>query len=119
MKILFSIALLFCFQQFSYSQNDIQANLYYQFILNEQKNIGKEILEFRKSASELNLKILKFQINKSIEVVKNKEAYKNENELKDAAINLFTFFNSVCENQYVKMLKLVEDPDLEYKDFTL
>lgn len=110
------ISILFIQKSIS-AQNNFQANLYYQLIKNEQKNIAKEIYEFKLNATELNLKILKFQINKSIGIVEKAPVYNNESELRDAAIAQFQFFLSVTEDEYKAMLRLVEDPELEYKDF--
>jgi hypothetical protein len=117
MRFFAVVSLLFIMQHVVHAQNNLQANLYYQLIKNEQKNIAREIYEFKKSASALNLKILKFQINKSIDVVEKAAVYNNETAFRDAAIEQFRFFLSVADEEYDAMLKLVEDPDLEYKDF--
>jgi hypothetical protein len=60
---------LFALSSLTFAQNNIPALSYYQMIRNEQQNIGREIYYFKNSVSDINLKLLKFQIQKSIQVV--------------------------------------------------
>jgi hypothetical protein len=114
----FGISLLFlslCGTAFS--QNNIAAASYYQMIKNEQKNIGQEIYFYRQSVSELNLKILTFQIKKSIGVIDSTPAYNNETKFKNATVELFKYFLSVSQNQYKQLLQYVEDPNMDNKEY--
>ncbi len=101
----------------SLAQNNLAALSYYQLIKNEQKNIGREIYFFKNSVSDLNLKLLTFQIKKSIGIVDSLPAYNNETIFKKAAVAQFRYFLSVSEKQYVQLLKYVEDPELENKEY--
>src|SRR3954462_9985101 len=95
-----------------FSQNNFAANSYYKAIKTEEENIGREIYFYKNRVSELNLKILNFQIRKSIAVIDSLPAYNNEVQLKKATIDLFKYFLSVSNNQYKQLLKLVEDPNI-------
>ncbi|MEZ5054151.1 MAG: hypothetical protein R2807_05200 [Chitinophagales bacterium] len=48
---------------------DVNAYQFHQSILEAQKNIGKEMFEFNERATELNLKILKFEIKKKYAIL--------------------------------------------------
>ncbi len=102
----------------SYSQNyNIDAFTFHQSIVEAQQNIGTEVYNFNQSVSELNLKILKFEINRSIHFTDSLKAYNNETAYIDAAKKLFQFYKDVAEHEYSDLLKIVEDPELEAKDF--
>ncbi|MDB5226682.1 MAG: hypothetical protein JWN78_875 [Bacteroidota bacterium] len=44
-------------------------------------------------------------------------AYNNEVQLKKATVELFKYFLSVSEKQYRQLLKYVEDPDIDNKEY--
>jgi hypothetical protein len=95
----------------------MEAYSYNQMIINEQSRIGSEAFYFIKKADSLNLKILVFQIKKSIKVVETAKVFNNETEFQQAAIELFNHYLQTSQTIYPELLKLVEDPDLDYKDF--
>lgn len=97
--------------------NLMEAYSYNQMIINEQSRIGSEAFYFIKNADSLNLKIMVFQAKKSIKVVENTKVFNNETEFQQAAIELFKHYLKTAETVYPELLKIVEDPDLEYKDF--
>ena len=102
----------------AYSQNyNIEAYTFHQSIVEAQQNIGKEVFEFNERASDLNLKILKFELNKSILFIDSLKVYNNETAYFNASKKLFGLYKELSENEYPQLLKLIEDPDLEYKDF--
>lgn len=113
---------LFCILLFSMStgiaQNyNINAYNFHQSIVEAQQNIGKEVFYFNESATELNLKILKFELNKSIQFIDSLEVYNNETTYHNAAKNLFALYKDLTENEYQQLLNIIEDPELEFKDF--
>lgn len=117
MKQRVSLFLLVCCTITLHAQNNPEATAYYEMIKNEQANIGKELYYFRQRVTDLNLKILDFQIRKSIAIVDSTPPYNNEMKYKTATVNLFKYFLGVCQNQYKQLLKYVEDPNMENKDY--
>ncbi len=95
----------------------MEAYSYNQLIINEQSKIGSEAFYFIKKVDSLNLRILQFQIKKSIKVVENAKVFKDEIEFQQAAIELFKHYLETSETIYPELIKIVEDPELEYKDF--
>lgn len=117
MKNLLSI-LLISFASVSMAQNyDVNAYQFHQSILEAQKNIGNEMFEFNERATELNLKILKFEIKRSIQFIDSLKIYNNETTYYNAAKNLFATYNDIANNDHKKLLEIIENPDLEFKDF--
>ncbi|MBK9328064.1 MAG: hypothetical protein IPM95_01870 [Sphingobacteriales bacterium] len=118
MQRFYTLGLFLCSVVSCYSQNyNIDAFTYHQSILEAQQNIGTEVYNFNQSVSELNLKILKFEINRSITFTDSLKAYNNETAYLDAAKKLFLFYKDIAEHEYGDLLKIVEDPELEAKDF--
>ncbi|MFN8284528.1 MAG: hypothetical protein U0U67_15000 [Chitinophagales bacterium] len=95
----------------------MEAYSYNQLIINEQTRIANEAFYFIKKVDSLNLKILVFQIKKSIKTVENATVFNNETEFQQAAIELFQYYLKTAQTAYPELLKIVEDPDLDYKDF--
>jgi hypothetical protein len=116
MKWIFFL-LLFSFHPFLFSQNNIPAQTYYQLIRNEQQNIGRELYYFNNRVTELNLKLLTYQIKKSIAVIDSTPAYNHEEDYKKATLHLLNYFLSVSQHQYKTLLDYVEDPNMEDKAF--
>ena len=102
----------------SFAQNyNVEAYNFHQSIVEAQQNIGKEVYYFNESATDLNLKILKFELNKSIVFIDSLKVYNNETTYYNAAKKLFALYKELTENEYVQLLKIIEDPELEFKDF--
>ncbi|MFN8237414.1 MAG: hypothetical protein U0T77_04525 [Chitinophagales bacterium] len=118
MQKFYAIVLFLLSTVTSYSQNyNIDAYTFHQSIVEAQQNIGTEVYNFNQSVSELNLKILKFEIQRSINFTDSLKAYNNETAYLDAAKKLFLFYKDIAEHEYADLLKIVEDPELEAKDF--
>ena len=117
MKYIVSFSFLLCGYSFLYSQNNFEAVSYYQMIKNEQTKIGREIYFYKNSVSDLNLKLLRYQIKESIAVVDSLPAYNNETRFKNSIVELLKYFLNVSENQYKQLLQLVEDPELDNKEY--
>ncbi len=109
--------LLFSFCNLSAQNYNIAAYNFHQSILEAQQNIGKEVYYFNESATALNLKILKFELNKSIAFVENLEIYNNETTYHNAAKKLFGLYKDLTENEYQQLLTIIEDPELDFKEF--
>ena len=65
----------------------------------------------------MNLKILKFEINRSTKFIDSLKVYNNELTYYNAAKKLFLMYNDIANHEFVDLLKIIEDPDLEAKDF--
>lgn len=118
MRKLFGILLLLIVVNISNAQNyNVEAYKIHQSIVEAQQNIGKEVYEFNASATDLNLKILKFEINRSIAFIDSLKINKDDSAYYQAAKQLFSLYKDLTEHEYSDLLKIVEDPDLEYKDF--
>ncbi len=96
---------------------DVAAYQFHQSISEAQQNIGKELFYFNERADEQNLKIMKFEINRSIAFIDSLKVYNKENAYYDATKKLFALYKDIAEHEYTDLLKLIEDPELEAKDF--
>lgn len=102
----------------SVAQNyNLEAYNFHRAIVEAQQNVGKEVFYFNEQATDLNLKILKFELNKSILFIDSLKVYNNEMTYYNAAKKLFALYKDLTENEYPQLLKIIEDPDLEFKDF--
>lgn len=118
MRLLFILSLFTISAKSMFVQNyDVAAYQFHQSIMEAQQNIGKELFYFNEKADEQNLKILKFEINRSIAFIDSLKVYNNENEYYNATKKLFAVYKDIAEKEYTELLKIVEDPDLEAKDF--
>lgn len=114
--LVFSIFFSSIYSTFSQTY-DVAAYQFHQSISEAQQNIGKELFYFNEKADELNLKIMKFEINRSITFIDSLKIYNNENAYYDATKKLFAVYKNIADNEYTQLLKLIEDPELEAKDF--
>lgn len=118
MQRFYALGLLLLSAATAFSQNyNTDAYTFHQSIVEAQQNIGTEVYNFNQSVSELNLKILKFEIQRSITFTDSLKVYNNETTYLDAAKKLLLFYKDVAEHEYTELLKIVEDPELEAKDF--
>ena len=118
MRLFFIFSLLASSITASFSQNyDAAAYQFHQSIVEAQQNVGKELFYFNEKADELNLKILKFEINKSKAFIDSLTVYNNETTYLNAANKLLWLYQDIAENEYTQLLKLIEDPELDAKDF--
>lgn len=115
---LISISLIIFSFTKAYTQNyNVEAYKFHKSISEAQQNIGKEIYYFNNRATDLNLKILKFEINRSTKFIDSLKVYNNELTYYNAAKKLFLMYNDIANHEFVDLLKIIEDPDLEAKDF--
>lgn len=114
--LVFSIFFSSIYSTFSQTY-DVAAYQFHQSIIEAQQNIGKELYYFNEKADEQNLKILKFEINRSIKFIDSLKVYNNETAYYDATQKLFAVYKDIAEHEYTDLLKLIEDPELEAKDF--
>jgi hypothetical protein len=56
-------------------------------------------------------------LNKSIQFIDSLEVYNNETTYHNAAKKLFALYKDLTENEYQQLLNIIEDPELEFKDF--
>ena len=118
MRFIGILSFIFISLQSSFGQNyNLEAYNFHQSIVEAQQNVGKEVFYFNENATELNLKILKFELNKSIEFIDSLKVYNKETRYFNAAKKLFGLYKDLSENEYAQLLKIIEDPDLEFKDF--
>jgi len=102
----------------SFSQNyDVAAYQFHQAISEAQQNIGKELFYFNEKADEQNLKIMKFEINRSIAFIDSLKVYKGGDAYYTATKKLFVLYKDIADVEYTELLKIIEDPELEAKDF--
>jgi len=118
MRILNLLLFLLLATSGSYAQNyNLEAYQFHQAIEETQENIGKEIYYFNERATDLNLKILNYEINRSIKFLDSLKIYNNETTYYNAAKKLLAMYNDIASNEYVELLHIIEDPELEAKDF--
>ncbi|HQG38449.1 MAG TPA: hypothetical protein PLK15_04910 [Chitinophagales bacterium] len=118
MRFIVFISLLFISTTGIFAQNyNVNAYQFHQAIEEAQQNIGKEMYYYNQRATELNLKILKFAINKSVKFIDSLKVYNNETPYYNATKKLFAMYLDITDNDYVELQKIVENPDLEAKDF--
>lgn len=118
MKFLYLSLFVGLFSGNSIAQNyNIAAYQFHQSIVLAQQKIGKEVYYYNESATALNLKILKFEIKKNIAFIDSLKIYNNEVTYHEAAKKLFQFYSDLAEHEYAELLVIIEDPELEFKDF--
>lgn len=118
MRFFFIFTFIISSISYSFSQNyDVVAYQFHQSISEAQQNIGNELFYFNERADEQNLKIMKFEINRSIKFIDSLKVYNKENAYYDATKKLFAVYKDIAENEYTQLLKIIEDPELEAKDF--
>jgi len=116
---LFFISIFFAFSVgHAFSQSyDVAAYQFHQSIMEAQQNIGKELFYFNEKADDQNLKIMKFEINRSITFIDSLKVYKDGDAYYAATKKLFTLYKDIADNEYTQLMKIIEDPELEAKDF--
>jgi GTP-binding protein EngB required for normal cell division len=116
-SILYLILFIFFIQASNAQNKTFEAYGYNQMIINEQIKVERETYYFTTRVTELNLKILIHQIKKSIKTIENATIFNNETIYRDAALQQFTHYLSTAQTEYTQILKLVEDIDLDEKDY--
>ena len=118
MRFIVFISVIFVTTSHIFSQNyNVNAYQFHQAIEEAQQNIGKEMYYYNQRATELNLKILKFAINKSVKFIDSLKVYNNEMTYYNATKKLFAMYQDVTDNEYTELQKIIEDPNLDAKDF--
>ena len=82
-------------------------------------NIGRELFYFNEKADEQNLKIMKFEISRSIKFLDSLEVYNKEDAYYNATKKLFSLYKEIANIEYTNLLQIIEDPELEAKDFKI
>ncbi|MEN9447149.1 MAG: hypothetical protein RJA25_439 [Bacteroidota bacterium] len=120
MRFISFLLFLSVFNTHSFAQNyDVAAYLFHKSIEDAQKDVGKEFFYFNERATELNLKILKFAINKNKKYIDSLQVYKNGDNYYKTTENLFAMYKDITDNEYEALLKIIEDPNLDAKDFKI
>ena len=96
---------------------DVVAYQFHQAISEAQQNIGRELFYFNEKADEQNLKIMKFEIDRSIKFLDSLKVYNKEDAYYNSAKKLFSLYKEIANIEYTNLLKIIEDPELEAKDF--
>ncbi|MCB0507074.1 MAG: hypothetical protein R2739_07955 [Chitinophagales bacterium] len=117
MRYLLICITLFTIKNASAQNYDVNAYVFHHSILDAQASIGNEMYEFNKSATLLNLKILKFEIKKSIQFLDSLKIYNNETAYYNATRTLFNTYKEIADIDFPQLLKYVEDPELGNEDF--
>lgn len=119
MRTLLLFIVLITISKTNFAQGyNLDAYNFHQDITRAQQKIGNDVFEFNRSASTLNLKILKFTIKKNIEFLNNLKVYNNETAYYNSTKQLFDMYKDIADTDFVALLKIVEDePDLEYESF--
>ncbi len=98
---------------------DVVAYQFNQSISEAQQNIGRELFYFNEKADEQNLKIMKFEISRSIKFLDSLEVYNKEDAYYNATKKLFSLYKEIANIEYTNLLQIIEDPELEAKDFKI
>lgn len=118
MRLLIILSLLVATASISYAQGyDVAAYQFHQSISEAQQNIGRELFYFNEKADEQNLKIMKFEINRSITFLDSLKVYNKEDAYYNSTKKLFSVYKDIANVEYTNLLKIIEDPELEAKDF--
>ena len=87
---------------------------YNDFIIGEQDKINEKISAFMdefENGTETSVRekhtVLKHQIDASLKALRGLPPFQGDSALRDVAINLITFYESVCINEYVKVIDLL------------
>ncbi|MCG3165316.1 MAG: hypothetical protein POELPBGB_01078 [Bacteroidia bacterium] len=91
-------------------------------IVGEQNKIGQRIIDFNYAVetdtdTDLPLKLTLEQIKASLAEVE-KISWQDGAALKNSAIALFNFYQSIVSNEYVEMVKIIDKPELSQGDIT-
>lgn len=114
MKLLISL-LLVSVSYAGFSNTD-QAVAYNDRIVNEQTKIGKAILEYSSNPNDQTLQGIKDQVKGGLAVLKSMKPYEGNSSLRDAAKDLFKFYQEVAEDEYKKIADLMKDSGKYTKD---
>lgn len=118
MRLLLLFFVVITLSKNNFAQNyNVDAYTFHQDITRAQQKIGNDLFEFNRRATELNLKILKFTINKNIAFLDSLKVYNNETTYYNSAKKLFELYKDLAENECEQLLKIIEDPDLEFPEF--
>lgn len=91
-------------------------------IVEEQNKIGQRLIDFNAAveagtSTDLPLKLTLEQTKASLAIVE-KLSWQDGAGLRNSAIELFKFYQSIVANEYVEMVKIIEKPDLSEADVT-
>lgn len=118
MRLLIIFSLFITTISTSFAQGyDVAAYQFHQAISEAQQNIGKELFYFNQKADEQNLKIMKFEIDRSITFLDSLKVYNKEDAYYNSTKKLFKLYKEIADVEYTNLLKIIEDPELEAKDF--
>lgn len=97
---------------------------YNDYIIMEQTAIGRKLEAFNQALASNDLKNAKkehsqlvVQLNASIQKMGELPDYKGNTAFKNAAFELFTFYKMIIENDYVKIMNLVEKEGINDNTF--
>ena len=113
--LVFNLLLISTANTFSQNYN-LEAYQFHQSIVEAQQNVGKEVFEFNERATDLNLKILKFELNNSMKFIDSLKVYNNETAYYNAAKKLFALYKDLSENEYPQLLKIIEEIHTKFPD---
>ncbi|MBK6274448.1 MAG: hypothetical protein IPF58_06980 [Saprospirales bacterium] len=93
----------------TYGKTDNAAIDYNDRIVTEQNKIGNQILAFTEEPSAASLAGLQKQANASLAVLNEMKPFEKNSELLNAAKALFQFYIDVTNNEYAKVLALLNE----------
>lgn len=96
------------------AKSDNAAIDYNDKIVAEQNKIGEQILAFTAQPTNESIVVLQKQAAASLAVLNNMKPFEKNSELLDAAKKLFKFYVDITNNEYVKVLELLNNSD-KYK----
>lgn len=97
---------------------------YNDYIIMEQNVIGKKLEEYNQSLAQDEIKVARKKhtelvtlITQSVQKINAMPDYKGNTEFKNAAFELFTFYKMIVEQDYVKIMNIVEKEGINDNSF--
>jgi hypothetical protein len=103
------IFFLFLLISISVFAQDNEAIAFNDKIVNEQIKIGEAILAFSDNPNDFSLKQIKIQSDKSINELNSMKVFDGNKKFLSAAKSLFKFYGEITNNEYKKILDLIQN----------
>lgn len=114
-KYIFLLIAFFTINTIS-ATNSQEAIDYNYKIVTEQNKIGNQILAFTEAPSKESLAGLQKQAASSLAVLNSMKSFDKNNDLLNAAKDLFKFYVAVTSDEYAKILDLISETKLTQEE---
>lgn len=97
---------------------------YNDYIINEQNKIGTKLIAFTTALdasdfplAETNLKTLKEQADEALKNMTDLGAYPGHEGFYEASLNLFRFYKSVINYEYIEIFNILKNENVQTEDY--